>query len=278
MKQLFSYRLDGDKRIYEGDAFVTRRIDDADAARLDEIDKRYDELDTMMDQEEPTKLFTPLQYLLIACGVVIIGLMIYLNSTFGSIDKGFEESPILTGVLAFACLAGVVITVIDKKKRKEEGTPTDPIHDETMALIEEEDKLIQKTYEALGIPMKEEALDILTPPADEPLDTLSLVDTVFLTVLFENDTLALTDGRLRYEIKKSAFSTITHSNRPITITDPLNADEKEYKKAYGIKETDEGYLIPSYDLFTVTTDHGDYVLALPCYDGKRLAELVGLDY
>lgn len=269
MKQLFSYYDDGESRYYEGDEFITRRIDNEKSNRLREIEK---ELDRSLDDDSTVPVMTPLHYALLACAFVIIAIMIYANYAYASLDDAFSKSPLLIGVLALACLAAVVITVIDKKKRLAEP----PKENSFDALTKEEEALMNEAFEELGITTDEEGFDVITPTDTDELETLSAVDTRYLTVFTEDDAIVLTDYHVRYELPTSAFKTVEHIERPLVLRDAVKPFFKETRREFGIKETDEGYLIPRYDVFTLETDEGDYTLALPAYDGKILSELLGL--
>ncbi len=274
MKQLFSYYDEGNTRVYEGDAFITRRIDEASEKRLREIE---DELDKALDlDDDKTPPMTPLNYALLACGFIIIAIMIYATSAYETVGDGLMKNPLLIGILTLACFAAVVITVIDKKKRLKNPTVTQNV--DYKALSSEEDELLTKAFENLGIPSDEEGFDILTPSETEDLDTISAVDTLYLTVFAEEDAIILTDYCNRYDLKKCDFKRIEHIERPLILRDAVKPFFKNIRQEHGIKKTDDGYQIPAYDRFTLVTEHGDYTLALPVYDGKKLAEMIGLNY
>jgi len=272
MKQLFSYYDDGEDRVYEGDAFVTRSIESEKSARIREIEKELDKsLDDYLDK---TPIMTPIHYLLLVCALVIIGIMLYATSTYGSIDDAFSKNPLLIAIMGIACLGTTVIAVIEKKNRNTQTPPQN--NDDT--LIKEQDTLLNEAFEALGIPSDEIGFDVITPKDTDDLDTLSQVETIYLTVFTENDTVILTNCHKRYEFKKSDFKAVEHITRPLLLSDAVNPFFKEIRREYNVKEKDGGYLINAYDVFTLETEHGDYTLALPDYDGKKLAEMLGLDY
>lgn len=270
MKQLFSYYDDGEQHVYEGDAFVTRSIDSEKSARIREIEKKLDK--SLDDYLEKMPIMTPIHYLLLACALVIIGIMIYATSSYGSIDDAFSQNPLLIVILGIACLGTTVIAVIEKKNR---NTQTPPQNTDD-ALIEEQDTLLNEAFDTLGIPSDEIGFDVITPKDTDNLDTLSEVETLYLTVFTENDTVILTDCHKRYEFKKSDFKTVEHVKRPLFLLDAVNPIFKEICREYNVKEKDGGYLIGAYDLFTLETEHGDYTLALPDYDGEKLAEILGM--
>ena len=282
MKQLFSYESDGERRIYEGDAFVTRRISEETADRLDAINKRYDELDAQSETEsdEPKEpLLSPIHYVMLACGAFIIGIMIYLTSTFGSFDQGLEEKPVFAGILLVAFLIVAVLAIIDKKKRGATKIEADPTTAEFNALADEEEKLLNECFDTLGMSDDAEGFDIITPAAEYELSSLTQVETCYFTIIEDDDNLSLSDNRARYDIPKSAFVSVTHVPREISIGFTFRMFSRRFLKENGIKKTaDDRYLLPSYDLFTISCDKGEFTLALPAYDGKTLAEIVGVTY
>ena len=274
MKQLFSYYDDGEKRVYEGDAFLTRAIDEEKSARIREIE---DKLDKSLDlDEKQTPPLTPLNYVLLACGFIIIAIMIYANSVYDTLGDALSKNPFLVGVLALACFAAVIIAVIDKKKRQPYVSDSTQ-SDSDKELIDEEDALLNEAFTVLGIPSDEEGFDVITVNESEDLGTLSAVDTLYLTVFAEEDVIVLTDCHKRYDFKKSDFKTITHLDRPLILRDAVKPFLKDLRRKYGIREVSEGYLIPAYDIVTLETEQGDYTLALPSYDGDTLAKLLGMN-
>ena len=281
MKQLFSYYDEGDRRVLEGDSFITRRIDSETEARLDAINKRFDELDKESNSQftDPKlNILSPLHYVLLACGVIIIGLLIYLTSAFGSLDKGFEAQPIFAVIIGVTCLAVVILTVVDKAKR---GTKKelDPIEAEMNALAEEEDTLMNASFDALGISDDGDGIDVLTPPTEQELSALSHIETVYLTFIEDDTHISLTDLRVRYDIPKSAFVSVKHIEKPITIGFTFRMLDRGFLKENGIKTVkDNRYQLSGYDVFTVRGKEDEYLLALPSYDGQRLAEMLGIGY
>ena len=276
MKQLFSFRNENGNRTYEGDTFVTKRLEDGDARRLRELEAKVDAWG--VDSEYKEAPLTPMHYVLIAIGVAIIGIMIYLSSTFGSLDDGFEQSPALIAILGILCIAAVVITVIDKKKRLESGGNQKDDTDSLITLSDELDKLTVKALDTLGIETDEEGIDVITLPEDTFASTLDEIDTVYFTVFCENGTLVLSDYVSRYEFKISDFKKVEHIETPLLLCDPVKPVLADLRREYGVKEVKGRYRIPSYDCFTVSAEQGDYTLLLPNYDGKLLAHLIGIDY
>lgn len=273
MKQLFSYYDDGEKHVYEGEAFRTRSIDAEKAKRLRELEGKL--AATLVDESEKLPILTPLNYALLACGMLIIAMMIYMTSTFGSLDGALEKSPLFIGAFVAVCVVAAVLVVIDKKKRR--TNEPKPEKDGFTALADEQHALTLEALDELGIPTDEEGLDVITVSDLEDLDTLTVFDSLYLALYVEGDTVVLTDYCDRYDIPKSDFKAVTHIERAITLRDAVKPFFKELRREYNVKETDEGFLVPAYDLFTLEKNGESYALALPVYDGKKLSSIVGLN-
>ena len=283
MKQLFTYTDLGDKRQYDAKEFVTKELDAETVARLDGFDQRYEELSDKSDayEKENAKPFmTPFHYLLLALAAAIIGIMIYATRVYGSIEGGFDQNPVLMIVLGVLCLAAVVLFTVDKQKRKKEDDPlfNNPHEKAITELIEEEDTLLNKSFETLGIPSDECELDVITLPDGFAIDSAKTLDTLSLVCFYENGTLSLTDCRTRYDFPREAFTSVERISRPIVLSDWhkwIEHNRKEYKK-YGITEKDGCYTVPSYDTFTIEKEGEYYLLSLPVYDGDCLREMLDL--
>ena len=258
MKTLFSQ---------DSDAFVTRRIDKADAERIDTLEKELEAEEFEAPKEPP---LTPMQYVLVGCGLVIIAILLYLTSVYHSIGEGFTESPVVTGVFAACCLLAVVITVIDKAKNPRAAKAPDP----TVALTEELDTLIENARKELAIPEETESLDVIALTEYDDPDLFTKADTLYLTVFKENETIVLTDYEARYELPITSIVKIETIERKITLTDAVKPTLKSLRHEYDVEATDEGYAIPTYDRVTITHNGEEYALLLPTYDGAVIKALL----
>ena len=283
MKQLFSFRMVEDKRVYEGEEFITRRLDKELAEKLDGMEARYDALDAQIDEENAAKKAqkTPLQrfvhYGAFLCAGLILLFTIFITSHYGSLENAFNASLLWSLPVFLLALGAAILLKVDKRINKEEDPLDHPALDR---LMDEEDALLDKAYEALGITEDDDSIEVLTPSADGYSDLVTNCDTIFLTVKREDDHLILSDQRVRYEFPISSFLSLEHSQSSIALNDwnnYPNYNRGEFR-AYQIKKQNDKYILPWYDIVTLDTVHGKYTLLLPPYAGETLAKMLGLDY
>lgn len=271
MKQLFSYHGKKNERVYEGGCFITKTVEPEHAKRMREIEAE-------LEKEEATELkeppLTPLNYALLACGFIIIAVMIYLTSAFETVSEGFIGSPVLAVVLGIACAASIVITVIDKKKRL--NTPKEPSTLDLSALAKEVDALTDEAFSTLGIPADEERLEVIAVKASVGIEFATEAEALYLTVFEENGAIVLSDFITRYDFPKEAFKSREHFNRPMLLADAVKPHLKALRHEYAIEETKNGFILPGFDVFTLESEGETYTLTLPEYDGKLLAGLLNL--
>jgi len=284
MKQLFTYTDLGDKRQYDAKEFIARELDPETAEKMDSFDARYDELDKKREQleKEEKQNKTPKQrlvhYSVFAAAALFILFFVYILKKHGSLDAAVDAQPLLIlvgGILSVACL---VTLKLDQRLNKR--NTDDPISKELDRLIEEEDATTNHAYTLLGIPSDDCELEVLTLSENDYPDLITKSETLCLTAFVEGDTLALTDYHTRYDFNIKDFRSVEKIRRELCLNDWKKYPDhnRGIYRQYKIKESDGIYTIPGYDIFTLVTDKGDFTLALPLYDGKVLADLVGLDY
>lgn len=267
-----------DNPCFEGDCFITKRLDARQQSELEAVDEAF--------EKQITKLTYPTWFIVTKYVLFCIGMFLFLiifRSRWSIIELGLAESfqkvPYLYIGMAICLICSGIMHLMGKSKEKKHSES-----DEFQDYLEESDATVSQIRQALGIPKDAVSIDVLaffyiekkgkTVSAAnydyEPLD---------LHFYADETNFYLADDTSVYTFCRNEIIKLEKISKKITISSWNKDDDfrsTKYKPFKIVETQDCNYRFKDYYSLQMNSRYGLYEILIPSYDMEAVAKLLGL--
>lgn len=274
-KNVFAMKhVKGDMDVpYDGEMFISQRIDANRQAELDELSEDSD--------KQLKKLMLPIPLTIVKYICFGLGLLIgveILTAEVG-IREAYQNAPYLFYIAPALLVVAAVLQIMEVVRRK--NTLNSEEYNEH---IEDLDAAAQQSIEELNIPEDAPSIDVLAMIYKEKKDKIvSAHDFTFIPldmyIYTDEKHLYLADHTTVFRFYRSDLGVISRVNKKASLAFWNKDDDATSKvyKPYKLTENNVGFVfMKNYYSLTVNSDFGEYELLFPPYEIEQVASLLGL--